>query len=369
MFKKKIVILATEPSGDLLGSKLIKSLRKKDKNILFYGIGGEKMQSVGFNSWFSMSNLSVNGYYEVIIKLFKFIFYIRRTIYFIKNISPDILITIDSPSFNFRVVKKLQYLRFKSKFIHYVAPTVWAWKSYRAKNCSNNYDLMLTLFSFEPKYFRKYKLKTFFVGHPIFFGESYKKNLEKNIISFYPGSRLNEIKKILPLMITLIQSLRRDFPNFQYKILTIKPLKKFILINTKKSDIEVVDDDFEKEKLMQKSYLAVAASGTVSLELAFKNIPMIIVYNTNIFTSFIINKLVKVKYASLINIIFNKEVIPEFLFKNFKIEKVLKKIKSLLTNKVELDDQKKYFYRLKKNLLSENKNPSDLAASKILSLK
>ena len=368
--RKKIIILATEPSGDLLGSKLIKSLKEKDKNILFYGIGGEKMQSIGFKSWFSISYLSVNGYYEVFIKLFKLIYYIKKTISYIKEINPDILITIDSPSFNFRVVKRLQFLRKKSKFIHYVAPSVWAWKSYRAKDCSKNYDLMLTLFPFEPKYFRKYKLKTFFVGHPIFYETDFNyKNLKKNIISFYPGSRINEVKKTLPIMISLIESLRNDFPNFRYKILTIKSLKIFLLANINKLNIEVIDDDFEKEKIMKKSYLAIAASGTISLELASKNVPMIIVYDTSVITAFIINKLVKVKYASLINIIFDKEVVPEFLFNRFKKEGVLKKTQSLLRNTFELENQKKHFFKLKKKLLLKSKDPSILAANKILGLK
>ena len=368
--KKKIIVLATEPSGDLLGSKLIKSLKEKDKNILFYGIGGEKMQSTGFKSWFSISNLSVNGYYEVFIKLFKLIYYIKQTISYIKKIDPDILITIDSPSFNFRVIKKLQFLRKKSKFIHYVAPSVWAWKNYRAKDCSKNYDLMLTLFPFEPKYFRKYKLKTFFVGHPIFYEKDFKyKNTQKNIISFFPGSRLNEVKKILPVMISLIGSLRKDFPNFRYKILTIKALKNNLLATTNKLNVEVVDDDFEKEKIMKESYLAIAASGTISLELAFKNVPMIIVYDTSLITAFIINKLVRVKYASLINIIFNKEVVPEFLFSRFKKKNVLEKTQFLLTNAIELENQKKYFFRLKNKLLPKSKDPSILAANKILGLK
>ena len=367
--KKKIVILATEPSGDLLGSKLIKSLKKIDKNIIFYGIGGERMQSNGFKSWFPIYNLSINGYYEVFLKLFQLVFYIRKTISYVKDVKPDILITIDSPSFNFRVVKKLQNLGNKSKFVHYVAPTVWAWKSYRAKNCSYYYDLMLTLFPFEPKYFRKYNLETVFVGHPIFNEKNiFKKKLKKNIISFFPGSRLNEVQKTLPVMISLINLLKKDFPNFQYKILTIKALKNFLSENTCKFNIEVVDDEMEKEKFMQKSYLAVATSGTISLELAFKNIPMIIVYDCNIFTSLIINKLVRVKYASLINIIFDKEVVPEFLFGEFKTEKVFKKIQHLLINKIELENQKKYFSKLKKKLLFENQDPSLLAASKILSL-
>ena len=124
----RIVILATEPSGDFLGSELIKNL-KKDKNIVISGVGGEQMKEAGFQSWVSINEFNAIGIYEVLIRAFKFLKLMKFIKRKIIDFKPDILITIDSPSFSYRVVKSLQFLRNKTKFIHYVAPTVWAWKS------------------------------------------------------------------------------------------------------------------------------------------------------------------------------------------------------------------------------------------------
>ena len=180
----RIVILATEPSGDFLGSELIKNL-KKNKNLVISGVGGEQMKAVGFQSWVSIDQFNAIGIYEVLIRIFKFLKlfkFIKRKII---DFKPDILITIDSPSFSYRIVKRLQILRNKTKFIHYVAPTVWAWKSYRAKIFSELYDQMFTLFSFEPKYFKRFGLKTDFIGNQIFFNKNVIKK-KKKIHKFLP---------------------------------------------------------------------------------------------------------------------------------------------------------------------------------------
>lgn len=367
---KKIFIIATEPSGDYLGFKLISSLKKENKEIQFFGIGGEQMIKLGFKSIIPISKLSVNGYFEVFIKIFSFLYFLKKTINFIKVIKPDILITIDSPSFNYRVVKKVQFLRDKTKFIHYVAPTVWAWKDYRAKQFSKVYDKILTLFSFENKYFEKYKLESHFVGHPIFYEKvSEFKISKKKIITFFPGSRLNEVKKILPKMLIIIKELKKKYKFIEVKIITISHLYNFINEAIKNIDVEVVFDKKDKLFYMKGSSLAIAASGTVSLELAFFGIPMIIVYDANFLTSLIINKFVNVKWACLINIIFNNDVIPEFLFKNYKSDKVLNKIEDLLINKRKVDIQKNYFKKLPSVLLNKTHDPSSLASKIILGLK
>ena len=164
----RVVILATEASGDYLGSELIKVLKRR-REIEIKGIGGELMIKEGINSWVSIKNFNAIGIYEVLIRIFKFIKIMNFIEKKIKEYKPHLIITIDSPSFSYRVVKKLQNLRNKTSFVHYVAPTVWAWKSYRAKLFSGIYDQMFTLFKFEPKFFLKYGLNTKFVGHQIFF--------------------------------------------------------------------------------------------------------------------------------------------------------------------------------------------------------
>ena len=169
----KIVILATEASGDFLASELIKSL-KKNRNIRIFGVGGELMQAEGIKSWVSISEFNAIGIFEVIIRIFKFIKLINVIEKKIRKINPKIIITVDSPSFSYRIVKKLQDLRRNTKIIHYVAPTVWAWKSYRSKIFAKLYDKIFTLFKFEPPYFTKYGLDAQFVGHQIFFKKNSK---------------------------------------------------------------------------------------------------------------------------------------------------------------------------------------------------
>ena len=167
----RIVILATEPSGDFLGAKLIKNL-EKHKKVVISGVGGEQMKVAGLQSWVQINEFNAIGIFEVLIRIFKFLKLFKLIQRKILDFNPDILITIDSPSFSYRIVKRLQSLRNKTKFIHYVAPTVWAWKSYRARIFSKLYDQMFTLFDFEPKYFRKLGLQTDFLGHQIFFDKN-----------------------------------------------------------------------------------------------------------------------------------------------------------------------------------------------------
>ena len=145
----KVVIITTEPSGDYLGYHLIKSLKKLKPKYKIYGVGGELMKSTGFKSWINMHNFNTIGIIEVLIRIIKFIKLLNFICNKIKKVNPEILITIDSPSFSYRLVEKLQMLRKKrTKFIHYVAPTVWAWKSYRSKIFARLYDEMYTLFDF-----------------------------------------------------------------------------------------------------------------------------------------------------------------------------------------------------------------------------
>ena len=175
---KKVFIIATEPSGDLIGYELIKKLKFLNRNISIIGIGGEKMNSLEFNSILPTDKMNVNGLIEVLFRLNDFLFFLRQTKLKIKEYNPDIIITIDSPSFNYRIINQVQYLRPKTKLVHIVAPTVWAWKKYRAKQFAEKYDLLLTLFDFEPKYFQQYNKNVFCIGHPIFFNKK-KKKLEK----------------------------------------------------------------------------------------------------------------------------------------------------------------------------------------------
>lgn len=361
----RIVILATEASGDFLGSELIKTIRIKQKNVVIKGIGGPLMTNSNFKSWVNISNFNAIGIYEVLIRIFKFIKLIKFTEKKIREFQPDIIISIDSPSFNYRLLKKLSDLKNKNtKFYHYVAPTVWAWKSYRAKLFANLYHKLFVLFKFEKKYFVKHKLKTVVVGHQVFY--NIKPSKKKKKIIFLLGSRTSEIKNNIKEFSLLIENTISNFSNFSFYILTFENhLNFFSEIKIKFKNIKIITDTNQKQKIMSESFFAVAASGTVTLELAKFNTPMIVVYKTHFITKLIIKLMVKVKYACLINIYFDKLIIPEFLFNDFSYKKILPIFSDFLENQSKRNEQIKNLKVFSSKMLIKNKNPAEIIVNSI----
>jgi len=359
----RIVILATEPSGDFLGSKLIKSL-KKNKKVVISGVGGEQMKELGFQSWVPIHQFNAIGIFEVLIRILKFLKLFQFIEKKILDFNPDILITIDSPSFSYRIVKRLQILRNKTKFVHYVAPTVWAWKPYRAKIFSELYDQMFTLFDFEPRYFKRFGLKTDFVGHQIFFDKRVIRK-KKKYISFFPGSRTIEIKNNMKKLHEIIVKSEKIFSEFEIFILTLEDQAKYLKEIIKSQKIKIISDYTKKNQIMSETYLAVAASGSVTLELIKYKVPTLVFYETHWFTKFILKLFVKVKYASLINIIYKKEIIPEFLFNKFNTQNIIRSMKDFIKKKDLRSNQIKYFEDFHRKMLFNKKNPSSLIINKL----
>ena len=206
----KIYLIAGEPSGDLLGSRLMRALRRKtDNKVSFFGLGGDTMEREGLKPLFDISELAVMGLVEVIPSIPRVLRRIKQTVNDIKKHKPDIVITIDSWSFCSRIHKELRKQNLEIKQLHYVAPQVWAWKKRRAKTMYKYIDELLTLLPNEPKYFTPHKLNAVFVGHPVIesdainadgndFRKKYKIENDKKIISILPGSRHTEVVKLLP---------------------------------------------------------------------------------------------------------------------------------------------------------------------------
>ncbi len=208
---KKYFIIAGEASGDLLGSKLISEIKALENDGIFVGVGGSLMQRAGLKTIFAMNDLAVMGFFEILPHLFKLIGRINQTARAILEEMPDYIITIDSPDFCFRVIKKLP--RNFSKKVHLIAPSVWAYRPGRAVKVARIYDLLLCILPFEPPYFEKYGLKSVFVGHPIIenapdlslkieknfeFRQKYKIAQNDILLCLTPGSRISEVKKIFP---------------------------------------------------------------------------------------------------------------------------------------------------------------------------
>ena len=367
-----IYIVAGEPSGDILGDQLIKSLESKFNSPIFNGVGGERMQSNNFTSLFDMSDISIFGIFPVLRKLFFLMSKINDVVKDISQKKPDIIILIDSPDFNHRVAKKVKKYLPNVPIVCYVAPTVWAWRQGRAKKMSEYFDYLLSVIPFEVNFFEKYGLKTSYVGHPfiekvknindITFSEKYDLDKSKTII-FLPGSRKIEIERHSPVMAQVIQYFKDQ--NLNLNILIATGQKQLDQIKDYFTDIQIITDDYEKYSLFKKADFACAASGTVTLELGLTETPTIVIYKMDKLTWFFISKMVKVKFVSLVNLILGRESSKELLQDNFNKENLIDELSKLLSDE---DGQKKQINDLKEFNAIMNKNIDNPSgnASKII---
>jgi lipid-A-disaccharide synthase len=383
---KKFFVIAGEASGDVLGAKLIAELKAQNSGAEFLGVGGRLMKEQGLVSIFPMEELSVMGFLEVLPHIPKLLRRIKQTADQIAKTQPDFVITIDSPDFCFRVMKVLKRNKSASKNIkkvHLIAPSVWAYREGRAEKISKLYDLLLAILPFEPPYFEKYGLKTVFIGHPIVenapdfskkneLNEIFRKKrdiaLDYEIVCLVPGSRNGEVTRIFPELIKATNILAQKKPNLKVAIPLVEKTRELVSQMAKSLEVEyfLVEKE-EKEAAFFASNFAVAKSGTNTVELSLYQIPMIVVYKLNFLTHFLVKRMVKINFANLVNLILNREVIPEMLQKKCEGEKIAAALEKLMSNKSEaqrqIDESKK---ALKLMGLGFVQNPSQKAAQEIL---
>ena len=320
---KKIFILTGEPSGDKLASKVILKLQKKNPNIEYACIGGLHLRSLGIKSIFNLKEITYIGFTSVLLNIFNIKRKINNTVKEIIKFNPDILFSVDSPDFTLRVVERVKKLNKKIKTVHYVAPQVWVWREGRVKKFKDFLDHVLLLFKFEKKYFDKENIPNTFVGHPLLEVETKNKidlsniiSNDKKIISLFCGSRSSEVNLLLPILIDFITMMNKKFNNLIFVFHTTEENKNAIIEKIKINNfhnIEVISDENIKKQVLENSTFAVSKSGTVSLEICNARVPSIIIYKMNILNYLIVKMLVKIKFANIINIINNKEIIPELI--------------------------------------------------------
>ena len=332
----KVYLIAGEPSGDLLGSRIMRALKKKTKKaVQFFGVGGETMEKEGLKSLFDISDLAVMGFVEVLPNLPKILRHFNEIITDIQAVQPDVILTIDSFSFSVRVHKRLIKAGIRIPHAHCVAPQVWAWKKERAKTLGRYVDRLFCLLPQEPNYFTPYGLKADFIGHPVIEGGADKGDKAKflkqyhiptgsRILCVLPGSRKNEIKYLLPVFKKSIQIIRQKYRNVFVVIPSVSTVWKQV-----ESNMEGVDEPYvivrgEKDRYnaFAAADVAIAASGTVSLELALAGVKHLIAYRVAPSTAFLARRLLKIKYVNLINLLANKELIPELLQENCTAQKI-----------------------------------------------
>ena len=338
---KKIFVLTGEPSGDKLASTAISKLQKNFTDIEYLSVGGSNLKRIGIKSIFDLKEITYLGFTSVLLNIFKIKKKINQTVEEIIKFNPDILFSVDSPDFTLRVAEKVKKINPKIKTIHYVAPQVWIWRKGRVKKMKKFIDHVLLLFDFEKKYFDKESIKNTFVGHPLIektdsitkLGNIMTKY--KNVISIFPGSRKSEIDVLLPIFFNFIKKMNINNHKYDYYIHTNEENINYInnkVEEIKIKNIDVIFDEDIKEQVLLNSVFAVCKSGTVSLQVSNSKVPSIIVYKISFMNFMIFKMLVNVKFANIINIINNREVIPELLQDECNDDEIYKSVLYMLKN-------------------------------------
>jgi len=339
---KKIFILTGEPSGDKLASTVISRLKLENPEIEYLSVGGTHLKNLGIKSIYNLKEITYLGFTRVLLNIFKINSKINKTVEEIIKFSPDILLSVDSPDFTLRVAEKVKRINSNIKTIHYVAPQVWVWRKNRVKKIKKFIDHILLLFEFEKKYFDEENIKNTFVGHPLIERNQNNKTVienilpkDKKIISLFPGSRNSETNVLLPILLDFVKLMNQKHNEYFFYIHATEENKNLILQQIKNfnfDNIDIVSEENIKSKILSKSIFAVSKSGTVSLQICNFKVPSIIIYKLSFINFMIFKILVNVKFANIINIINNREVIPELLQKECNANEIYRSVIYFLKN-------------------------------------
>lgn len=320
-----VFLIAGEPSGDLIGARLMAALKRQlGGEVRFSGIGGPQMTEQGLNSLFDYAELAVMGLFEVLPRARSLLRLMRVAARAVEAAQPDVLVTIDSPAFAFGVVRRLRSRAFPR--VHYVAPTVWAWRPRRVHKYRRRFDHMLALLPFEPPYFEKAGLTCSFVGHPVTEGGADKGNgkgfreqhgieADATVVCVLPGSRSGEVNRLLQPFGGAVgrMAARRK------GLVAVVPTLPHIVEKVRKAAeawsvrVVVVEGTAARFDAMAASNVALAASGTVALELAMARVPTVIGYKVAPVTALVLRRMIRVRFVSLVNLLVSRAASPELL--------------------------------------------------------
>lgn len=377
-----IYIIAGEPSGDLLGGRLMAGLRARcGGDIRFAGIGGAHMQAQGLVSLFPMTELTVMGLTEVLPRIPRILRRVRETVAHMGAEPPAALITIDSWGFSGRVQKACQRAYPDVPRLHYVAPMVWAWKPKRAGQLAKVLDLLMTLLPFEPPYFEKEGLRAVHVGHPVIecgadrgdgaaFRRRHGLSAETPILVVLPGSRHSESARLLPVFADVLQRLQATQPDLRVVVPCLPHLAEEIGQAAAHWPFQpiLLADQGEKYDAFAAATAALAASGTVALELAMAGLPSVIAYRLSALTAFVARRLLgfKIKWACLVNMVRDQAVMPEFLQEECRGEMIAPVLERMLRDATERDGRRRQMALAMEQLGLGGASPSDRAAQVVL---
>lgn len=371
-----IYLIAGEQSGDVLGARLMRALAARRPDVSFAGIGGSAMAGVGLTSLFPIRAQGLMGLLEVLPKIFVLRTLLKRTIADIEARAPDILVTIDSPGFTLRVLRALRHTPLKRA--HYVAPQVWAWRENRVKHYPGLWDELLCLLPFEPAFFARHGLPARFVGHPVLesgadtgnakrFRERHAIPAGASILTVMPGSRQSEVSRLLPVLEATIRLL----PDPVVPVVPLAgPVEAVVRQHTATWPIRpiLVADIEGKHDAFAASDAALTKSGTSTLELALANVPMLVTYRINPVSHQIAKRMIRIKYASILNLLLDRPVVPELLQYQSRPDRLAAELHRLLTDRDAIAAQRQGFREALALLQPAVGTPSEAAADAVLSM-
>jgi lipid-A-disaccharide synthase len=370
-----IYLIAGEASGDVLGARLIAALHARRPALAVAGIGGEAMATQGLESLFPMQDLALMGLLEVLPRLRHLRHRLQQTVADIAARRPDVVVTIDSPGFTLRVLKAIRPLCVKRA--HYVAPQAWAWRESRVRHYPGLWDQLLCLLPFEPAFFDRHGLPATFVGHPVLesgaeHGDAARLRARHGIdasarvVTVMPGSRRTEVARLLPILGATLQRLADVVP----VVPVAAPVEAAVREATRGWTPRpvLVTEAQDKHDAFAASTAALTKSGTSTLELGIAGVPMIVAYRVNPVSAAIARQLVTVPYASLVNLLAGREVVPEFIQAACTPERLAMAMQTLLNDPAAAAAQLAACREALASLRPPAGLPSEAAAAAVLNL-
>lgn len=329
---KRVMIIAGEASGDLHAAKLVREVKQRKTNISFYGIGGTNMLEAGVDTLVDSADLAVVGLFEVLAHWNTLSAALKKMQNLLHTDPPDLLVLTDYPDFNLRLAKTAKECGIK--VLYYISPQVWAWRQKRVFKIRKLVDMMAVVFPFEETFYKKYDVPVRFVGHPLVDEIHVTNNItalkneflldnDKPVIGLFPGSRHGEIKRLLPIIVESAKQILKDKPGSQFVIPIASTLKEEDILpyfNDTEFDMRLISD--RSHDVMSVCDAVITVSGTVTLELALLQIPMVVINKISTLSYHIVNRMLKIDHIALCNIVAEKRVVPEFIQKEATADKI-----------------------------------------------
>lgn len=356
---KKILIIAGEESGDMRAAPLVRAIKHYAPGTRFVGIAGDRCRAEGVKTFTDIRDLAVIGFIEVIKNFSRLKKVFDHTLLMAREEKPDLAILVDYPGFNLRLAAELK--RLDIKVIYYVSPQVWAWKASRVKIIKAVVDRMMVLFPFEKDFYAKHQYTADFVGHPLLdevhagkdaptFKASLGLDSKATVIGLLPGSRINEITRLLPVMYAAATALRRKDPRLQFVLLQAKTISDELLNRYARLAPKGLKITREYYNGLNVTDFCIVASGTATLETGIMGKPMVVVYKTAWLTSVIVRIVIRIKNVSLVNIVAGKKIVEELIQENATPTKIVKAISRLIDSPAKTLEQRKELAALRSKL-------------------